>query len=63
MTQMLTRAKEESAKAGLQLNIINTKEAMASGQVDNWLLDGHEMEMVTDSTQPGANINWNGLLN
>lgn len=56
---MLTRAKEESAKAGLQLNIINTKEAM----VDNWPLDGHEMEMVTDSTQPGANINWNGLLN
>lgn len=42
--QLLTSVKEESAKEGLNY----TSKVMASGHVGIWVLDGQEMEMVTD---------------
>ena len=39
--------KEESEKAGLKLNIQNTK-TMASGPITSWQTDGETMETVTD---------------
>ena len=40
------KVKEESEKAGLQLNIQNTK-IMASGPITSWQIDGETMETVT----------------
>ena len=39
--------KEESEKAGLELNIQKTK-IMASGPITSWQIDGETMETVTD---------------
>ena len=39
--------KEKSKKAGLKLNIQNTK-TMASGSITSWQIDGETMETVTD---------------
>ena len=41
------RMKEESEKAGLKLNIKNTK-IMASGPITSWEIDRETVEMVTD---------------
>ena len=41
------KGKEESEKAGLKVNIQNTK-IMASGHVTSWQIDGETMETVTD---------------
>ena len=41
------RVKKESEKAGLKLNIQNTK-IMASGPINLWQIDGQTMETVTD---------------
>ena len=41
------KVKEESAKAGLKLNIQTTK-IMASGPITSWQIDGETMETVTD---------------
>ena len=41
------KVKEESEKAGLNLNIIKTK-IMASGPITSWQIDGKTMETVTD---------------
>ena len=41
------KVKEESEKAGLKLNIQNTK-IMASGPITSWQIDGETMEIVTD---------------
>ena len=41
------KAKEESEKVGLKLNIQKT-EIMASGQITSWQIDGETMETVTD---------------
>ena len=38
---------EQSGKAGLKLNIQNTK-IMASGPITSWQIDGETMETVTD---------------
>ena len=43
----LLKAKEESEKAGLKLNIQKTK-IMASGSNTSWQIDGQTMETVTD---------------
>ena len=40
------KVKEESEKAGLKLNIQNTK-IMASGPISSWQIDGETMETVT----------------
>ena len=41
------RVKERSEKAGLRLNIQNTK-IMASGLITSWQIDEETMETVTD---------------
>ena len=40
------KVKEESAKAGLKLNIQKTK-IMASGPISSWQIDGETMEIDT----------------
>ena len=44
---LLMKMKEESEKAGLKLNIQNTK-IMTSGPITSWQIDGERMETVTD---------------
>ena len=44
---LLMKVKEESEKAGLNLNIQKTK-IMASGPITSWQIDGEIMERVTD---------------
>ena len=43
----LMKAKEESEKAGLKLNIQKTK-IMVSSPIASWQIDGETMEPVTD---------------
>ena len=44
---LLRKVKEESEKAGLELNIQKTK-IMASGAITSWQIDGKTMETVRD---------------
>ena len=44
---LLMKVKEKSEKAGLKLNIQNTK-IMASSPIISWQIDGETMEAVTD---------------
>uniref|UniRef100_A0A803TW69 Reverse transcriptase domain-containing protein n=1 Tax=Anolis carolinensis TaxID=28377 RepID=A0A803TW69_ANOCA len=55
LRSLITKVKEESAKAGLQLNIKKTK-IMATTPIDNWQIEGENMEAVTDFTFLGAKI-------
>ena len=41
------KVNEESEKAGLKLNIYNTK-IMASGPITSWQIDGETVKAVTD---------------
>ena len=43
LKSLLMKAKEESEKAGLKLNIQKTK-IMASGPITSWQIDGETME-------------------
>ena len=45
LKSLLMKVKEESAKAGLKLNIHKTK-IMASGPITSWQVDGETMETV-----------------
>ena len=47
LKSLLMRVKEESGKAGLNLNIQGTK-IMASSPITSWQIDGETMETVTD---------------
>ena len=47
LKSLLMKVKEESEKAGLKLNIQETK-IMASGPITSWQIDGKTMETVTD---------------
>ena len=47
LMSLLMKVKEESEKAGLNLNIQKTK-IMASGPITSWQIDGETMETVTD---------------
>ena len=47
LNSLLMRMKEESEKAGLKLNIQNTK-IMASGHITSWQIDGKTVEIVAD---------------
>ena len=47
LKSLLIRMKEESEKAGLKLNIQNTK-TMASGPITSWQIDGETVETVAD---------------
>ena len=49
------KLKEESAKAGLKLNIQKTK-IMAHGPITSWQIDGETKETVTDFILGGSKI-------
>ena len=53
------RAKEESEKAGLKLNIKKIK-IMASGSITSWKIDGGKVETVTDFIFLGSKITEDG---
>ena len=47
LKSLLVKAKEESEKVGLKLNIQKTK-IMASGPITSWQIDGETLETVRD---------------
>ena len=47
LKSVLRKVKEKSEKAGLKLNIQQTK-IMASGPITSWEIDGETMETVSD---------------
>ena len=53
------KVKEESEKAGLKLNVQETK-IMASGSITSWQIDGEKLETVTDSIFLGSKITAHG---
>ena len=56
---LLMKVKEESEKAGLNLNIQKTK-IMASGPISSWQIDGERMETMTDFIFLGSKITPDG---
>ena len=54
------KAKEESEKVGLKLNIQETK-IMASGPITSWQIDGQTMETATDFILGGSKITSDGV--
>ena len=59
LKSLLIKVKEESEKAGLKLNIQNTK-IMASGPITSWQIDGETVETVTDFIFLGSKITADG---
>ena len=55
LKSLLMKVKEESEKAGLNLNIQKTK-IMTSGPITSWQIDGETMETVTDFILGGSKI-------
>uniref|UniRef100_A0A803TQ47 ribonuclease H n=1 Tax=Anolis carolinensis TaxID=28377 RepID=A0A803TQ47_ANOCA len=55
LRSLITKVKEESAKAGLQLNVKKTK-IMATTSIDNWQIEGENVEAVTDFIFLGVKI-------
>ena len=55
LKSLLMKVKEESEKAGLKLNIQDTK-ITASGSITSWKIDGETMETVTDLIFLGSKI-------
>ena len=53
------KVKEESEKAGLELNIQKIK-IMASGPITSWQIDGETMKTVTDFIFLGSKITTDG---
>ena len=53
------KAKEESKRAGLKLNIQKPK-IVASGPITSWQTDGDKMETVTDFIFLGSKITVDG---
>ena len=53
------RVKEESERAGLKLNIRNTK-IMVSGPITAWQVEGEKVEVVTDFLFLGSKITVDG---
>ena len=47
MNSLLMKAKEESEKTGLKLNVQKTK-IMASSPISSWQIDGETMETVSE---------------
>ena len=48
LKSLLMKAKEESEKVGLKLNIQKTK-IMASGPITSWEIEGERVETVSDN--------------
>ena len=59
LKSLLMKVKEESKKAGLELNIQKTK-IMVSGPITSWQIDGKTMETVTDLIFLGSKITADG---
>ena len=59
LKSLLMKAKEESEKVGLKLNIQKTK-IMASGLITSWQIDGETVETVTDFIFLGSRITADG---
>ena len=55
LKSLLMKVKEESEKAGLELNSQKTK-TMASSPITSWEIDGEKMETVTDFIFLGSKI-------
>ena len=55
LKSLLMKVKEESEKAGLELNSQKTK-TMASSPITSWEIDGEKMETVRDSSFLGSKI-------
>ena len=55
LKSLLMKVKEESAKAGLKLNIQKTK-IMASGPITSWQIDGEKVETMRDFILRGFKI-------
>ena len=55
------KVKEESEKAGLKLNIQQTK-IMASGPITSWEIDGETTETVSDFILGGSKIIVDGFF-
>ena len=55
----LLKVKEENEKAGLKLNIQNTK-IIACGPIASWQIDGETIETVTDFILGGSKITAHG---
>ena len=55
LKSLLMKVKEESEKAGLNLNIQKMK-IMASNPITSWQIDGETMETVTDLIFLGSKI-------
>ena len=60
LNSLLMRVKEESAKAGLKLNIQKTK-IMVSDPITSWQIDGEAMEIVTDFIFLGSKLTADGV--
>ena len=56
---LLMKAKEESEKVGLKLNIQKTK-IMASSPITSWQIDGETVETVIDFILGGSKITADG---
>ena len=56
---LLMKVKEETEKAGLKLNIQQTK-ILASGPITSWQIDGKTMEIVRDFNFVGSKITTDG---
>ena len=59
LKSLLMKAKEESEKVGLKLNIQKTK-IMAFGPITSWKVDGETVETVTDFIFRGSKITADG---
>ena len=59
LKSLLMKVKKESEKAGLKLNIENTK-IMASGPITSWQIGGEIMETVADFIFLSSNITADG---
>ena len=59
LKSLLMKVKEESEKAGLELNMQTTK-IMASGPITSWEIDGETVETVADFIFLGSKITADG---
>ena len=59
LTSLLMKAKGESEKVGLKLNIQKTK-IIASGPITSWQIDGETVELLTDFLFWGSKITADG---
>ena len=59
LKSLLMKVKEESKKAGLKLNIQETK-IIASGPITSWEIDGESVETLSDFILGGSKITADG---